>query len=152
MRWTSRRTGWLASLRLRPRRDTLNLIIEMVLPDDTITPLVAPFPGSGDRYGGNRRNDHLDLDRNRNPYRAFRRWRLRRKPHLLFFGKAACGACHLGPHLTDQQFHGIGVPQVGPGMSLADIMLFLRSLTDPAASDLGATIPASVPSGLPVGE
>ncbi len=37
-------------------------------------------------------------------------------------------------------------------MTLADIILFLRSLTDPAASDLGATIPASVPSGLPVGE
>lgn len=174
---------------------------------------------------------------------------------LLFFGKAACGSCHLGPHLTDQRFHGIGVPQVGPGMSpdepedrglervtasstdrfrfrtpplrnveltgpwmhdgayttleasvrhylntamalrsydasqlradlrashlsdpstlealaasidslveaplalsngeVADIMSFLRSLTDPAASDLGATIPASVPSGLPVGD
>ncbi len=174
---------------------------------------------------------------------------------ILFFGKAACGACHLGPHLTDQQFHGIGVPQVGPGMNpdepedrgvervtasptdqfrfrtpplriveltgpwmhdgayttleasvrhylntdaalrsydasqlredlrashlsdparvealaasidplvktplalsdgeVADIMFFLRSLTDPAASDLGAMIPTSVPSGLPVGD
>ncbi|MEO8089356.1 MAG: cytochrome c peroxidase [Gemmatimonadales bacterium] len=174
---------------------------------------------------------------------------------LLFFGKAGCGSCHLGPHLSDQQFHAIGVPQVGPGMSpdepqdrglaqvtasqadrfrfrtptlrnveltgpwmhdgayttleaavrhhlnidsslqsydasqlredlrtshlsdpatleaqaalidplvraplrlsdgeVADIILFLRSLTDPAASDLGASIPASVPSGLPVGD
>ena len=172
---------------------------------------------------------------------------------LLFFGKAACGACHLGPHLTDQRFHSIGVPQVGPGMSpnepqdrgvervtaaatdrfrfrtpplrnveltgpwmhdgayttlegavlhylntatalrsydasqlrgdlrashvsnpstldamaasidsqviaplslsdgeVADIMAFLRSLTDPGAFDLAATIPARVPSGLPV--
>jgi cytochrome c peroxidase len=34
---------------------------------------------------------------------------------LLFFGKANCGACHLGPHLTDNLFHSIGVPQVGPG-------------------------------------
>ena len=174
---------------------------------------------------------------------------------ILFFGKAACGSCHLGPHLTDQLFHGIGVPQVGPGMSpdepedrglarvtasqtdqfrfrtpplrnveltgpwmhdgayttleaavlhyldtdsalrsydasqlredlrashlsgaaavealaasidplvqapltlstgeVADILLFLRSLTDPGALDLGTTIPASVPSGLPVGD
>lgn len=174
---------------------------------------------------------------------------------LLFFGTAGCGACHLGPHLTDQRFHSIGVPQVGPGMSpdepedrgvervtasstdrfrfrtpplrnveltgpwmhdgayttleaavrhylntatalrsydvsqlradlrathvsdpstieamaasidsqavaalalsdgdVADIMSFLRSLTDPAAFDLTATIPASVPSGLPVGD
>ena len=35
---------------------------------------------------------------------------------VLFFGKAGCGACHLGPHLTDNVFHSIGVPQVGPGM------------------------------------
>lgn len=174
---------------------------------------------------------------------------------LLFFGKAGCGSCHFGPHLTDQQFHGLGVPQVGPGMSpdepedrglervtasstdrfrfrtpplrnveltgpwmhdgayttleasvrhylntatalrsydasqlredlrashlsdpsmvealaasidplveaplalsngeVADIVSFLRSLTDPAASDLAAIIPASVPSGLPVSD
>jgi cytochrome c peroxidase len=36
---------------------------------------------------------------------------------LLFFGKAGCGSCHLGPQLTDQQFHSIGVPQVGPGFA-----------------------------------
>jgi cytochrome c peroxidase len=36
---------------------------------------------------------------------------------LLFFGKAGCGSCHLGPQLTDQQFHSIGVPQVGPGLA-----------------------------------
>ena len=171
---------------------------------------------------------------------------------LLFFGKANCGSCHVGPHLTDQLFHSIGVPQVGPGMipdepddrgrervtanpaerfqfrtpplrnveltgpwmhdgayttleaavrhyidvelalrsydpsqlredlrttyapspstldamvasldsrvppvalsdaEVADIVAFLRSLTDPAASDLSATVPATVPSGLPV--
>jgi cytochrome c peroxidase len=33
---------------------------------------------------------------------------------------------------------------------VADIVSFLRSLTDPRASDLSGTIPASVPSGLPV--
>jgi cytochrome c peroxidase len=174
---------------------------------------------------------------------------------LLFFGKANCGSCHLGSQLTDQQFHSIGVPQVGPGFApespedhgrdrvtgaaaeryqfrtpplrnveltgpymhdgayttlgaavrhylntttslrsydpsqlredlrashisdpstldamaatldalvqspltlsdaeVDDIVAFLRSLTDPAARDLSAAIPPSVPSGLPVGD
>jgi cytochrome c peroxidase len=34
---------------------------------------------------------------------------------VLFFGKANCGKCHLGPLLTDQKFHNIAVPQLGPG-------------------------------------
>jgi hypothetical protein len=32
----------------------------------------------------------------------------------------------------------------------ADLVAFLKSLTDPAARDLGGLIPARVPSGLPV--
>lgn len=174
---------------------------------------------------------------------------------LLFFGKGNCGACHVGPHLTDQQFHSLGVPQIGPGFSpespedhgrervtgepdnryqfrtpplrnveltgpymhdgayttleaavrhyldtfaalrsydptqlredlpstylsngstldamaasidnrvgvpleltdadVGSIVAFLKSLTDPAARSLTGTIPASVPSGLPVGD
>ena len=174
---------------------------------------------------------------------------------VLFFGKGGCGGCHVGAHLTDQQFHSIGVPQIGPGFSpespqdhgrervtgepdnryqfrtpplrnveltapymhdgayatlegavrhyldtfsalrsydagqlredlrstyLSDnatldamagsidnrvavpleltdaditaIVAFLKSLTDPAARDLAGSIPASVPSGLPVGD
>jgi cytochrome c peroxidase len=34
---------------------------------------------------------------------------------LLFFGKAGCTACHSGPLFTDQIFHNVGVPQLGPG-------------------------------------
>ena len=34
---------------------------------------------------------------------------------VLFYGPAGCAACHAGPLLTDQQFHNIGVPQLGPG-------------------------------------
>lgn len=34
---------------------------------------------------------------------------------LLFFGDAGCGECHNGPLLTDQEYHNIGVPQLGPG-------------------------------------
>ncbi len=33
----------------------------------------------------------------------------------LFFGDAGCAECHSGPLLTDQRFHSIGAPQVGPG-------------------------------------
>jgi cytochrome c peroxidase len=33
----------------------------------------------------------------------------------LFFGRAGCSGCHAGPHLTDQAYHNIGVPQVGLG-------------------------------------
>ncbi len=32
----------------------------------------------------------------------------------LFKGKARCLMCHNGPNLTDNQFHNLGVPQVGP--------------------------------------
>ena len=39
-------------------------------------------------------------------------------------------------HLTDAQ--------------IADLVAFLKSLTDPAARDLSGLVPASVPSGLPV--
>jgi hypothetical protein len=35
---------------------------------------------------------------------------------------------------------------------VAEIVSFLKALTDPAANDLGGTIPTSVPSGLPVGD
>jgi cytochrome c peroxidase len=34
---------------------------------------------------------------------------------LLFYGEAGCATCHTGGLLTDQQFHNLAVPQVGPG-------------------------------------
>ncbi|MEN0087093.1 MAG: cytochrome c peroxidase [Pseudomonadota bacterium] len=33
----------------------------------------------------------------------------------LFFGRAKCSACHSGTLFTDQQFHALGLPPVGPG-------------------------------------
>lgn len=33
----------------------------------------------------------------------------------LFYGKAGCGSCHLGRFQTDQEFHAIAMPQLGPG-------------------------------------
>lgn len=38
-----------------------------------------------------------------------------RRGAILFFGEAGCGQCHSSSLLTDQQFHNIGVPQLGPG-------------------------------------
>lgn len=34
---------------------------------------------------------------------------------VLFFGRAQCARCHGGPALSDDRFHAIGIPQVGPG-------------------------------------
>ncbi len=33
----------------------------------------------------------------------------------LFYGKANCASCHSGTFQTDQQFHAIAMPQIGPG-------------------------------------
>jgi cytochrome c peroxidase len=35
---------------------------------------------------------------------------------VLFFGAARCGQCHTGALLTDQLFHNIGIPPLGPGL------------------------------------
>lgn len=34
---------------------------------------------------------------------------------LVFYEKAKCGTCHSGTFQTDQQFHAIAMPQIGPG-------------------------------------
>ncbi len=33
----------------------------------------------------------------------------------LFYGPAGCADCHSGPLLTDQDYHAMGAPQIGPG-------------------------------------
>ena len=33
----------------------------------------------------------------------------------LFYGEATCATCHSGPLLSDQGFHSLAVPQIGPG-------------------------------------
>lgn len=33
----------------------------------------------------------------------------------LFYGKAGCAMCHSGPLMTDQGFHAMGIPPIGPG-------------------------------------
>jgi len=38
----------------------------------------------------------------------------------LFVGKAACSACHSGPHFSDDDFHNLGVPQAGDKVPAQD--------------------------------
>lgn len=38
----------------------------------------------------------------------------------LFFGKANCASCHSGPLLSDQSFHAMGQPPIGPGKHVDD--------------------------------
>lgn len=33
----------------------------------------------------------------------------------LFYGKAGCGKCHTGTFQTDQEYHAVAMPQIGPG-------------------------------------
>jgi len=37
----------------------------------------------------------------------------------LFYGEAGCSACHSGKLFTDQQFHALGLPVLGPGRTRA---------------------------------
>lgn len=38
-----------------------------------------------------------------------------KKGAILFLSKARCVNCHSGNHFTDNKFHNVGFPQVGPG-------------------------------------
>ncbi|WP_114327324.1 cytochrome-c peroxidase [Candidatus Colwellia aromaticivorans] len=38
-----------------------------------------------------------------------------KKGMKLFYGKAGCGSCHSGALQSDQEFHAIAMPQLGPG-------------------------------------
>ena len=33
----------------------------------------------------------------------------------VFYGKGGCSECHSGPFQTDQEFHAVAMPQIGPG-------------------------------------
>ena len=53
-----------------------------------------------------------------------------KKGALLFYGDAGCATCHAGPLFTDQAYHNIAAPQLGPGKgndSLLDNGRFLET-------------------------
>ncbi len=43
-----------------------------------------------------------------------------KKGMRLFYGKAECSTCHSGKFQTDQDFHAIAMPQIGPGKGHGD--------------------------------
>jgi cytochrome c peroxidase len=58
---------------------------------------------------------------------------------LLFYGDAGCANCHAGSLLTDQKYHNLAVPQLGPGKnSTADGLDFGRYLETGADADMFA--------------
>lgn len=63
----------------------------------TFTPLSSPF----DRYVG---GDDAALNESQ------------KRGALLFYGRTRCAECHRGGLLSDQIYHNIAAPQVGPGM------------------------------------
>lgn len=54
---------------------------------------------------------------------------------LLFYGRARCSLCHTGSLLTDQRFHNIAIPQVGPGRGSATPLDLGRSEATGLAQD-----------------
>lgn len=57
---------------------------------------------------------------------------------LLFYGSAGCANCHSGNLLTDQNFHNIAIPQLGPGKNNEDGLDFGRFLETQNPNDLWA--------------
>lgn len=53
---------------------------------------------------------------------------VQQRGQALFTGKGQCASCHAGPLFTDQKFHALGVPPIGPGRT--------RKF-DPVARDVG---------------
>jgi cytochrome c peroxidase len=56
------------------------------------------------------------------PFDEFLRWgrsramsEAQKRGLALFYGKANCASCHSGKFQTDQKFHAIAMPQIGPG-------------------------------------
>jgi cytochrome c peroxidase len=54
----------------------------------------------------------------------------------VFFNKGKCGECHQGEHLSNFEFHNVGVLQIGPGKQDGDD--FGRYQWDPLAANLYA--------------
>lgn len=54
----------------------------------------------------------------------------------LFYGRANCATCHSGPLLTDQKFHALMLPPIGPGRT---------RLHDPVPRDVGRVAQSNQP-------
>ncbi len=61
-----------------------------------------------------------------------------RRGALLFYGKAGCSTCHAGTLLSDQRYHNLGVPQIGPGKGALQPLDLGRALVSGVAEDMFA--------------
>ncbi len=57
---------------------------------------------------------------------------------LLFYGEAGCSVCHSGTLLTDQRYHNLAVPQLGPGKGALEPLDVGRAMVSGMPEDLFA--------------
>ncbi|MCA9839388.1 MAG: carbohydrate binding domain-containing protein [Trueperaceae bacterium] len=90
---------------------------------DAFTTLNSPF----DRYlAGN--DSALSLDQ--------------KQGALIFYGIGKCGSCHSGALLTDNSFHNIAVPQLGPGIGSTGLDFGRFNLTGQAQEQFAFKTPS----------
>ncbi len=115
--------------------------IEMASPLDAVVATVAARPGYRRAFAQAFGDERLDIDRIAEALAAYEATRLsgnsradrfdagdesalspaERRGRELFFGRAGCNKCHLGPNYTDARFHNLGAGwrQPPPGAPLA---------------------------------
>lgn len=60
----------------------------------------------------------------------------------LFFGKARCSACHIGPNFTDHGFHNIGLDSMDPGRkAISQLEGDHGAMKTPTLRDIARTAP-----------
>ncbi|HET8733269.1 MAG TPA: cytochrome c peroxidase [Anaeromyxobacteraceae bacterium] len=120
--------------------------VEMGMTHAGVEAAVRAIRGYGRYFAEAFGDDHVDLDRiaeaiaayeatRMSGNSAFDRWdagdpkaldEKQKQGFRVFFGKAACNQCHLGPNLTDSRFHNLGVgwrppaPGADPASGFAD--------------------------------
>ena len=102
--------------------------IEMAMPLDAVVATVAARPGYRRAFAEAFGDERLDIDRVAEALAAYEGTRLsgnapadrfdagdeaaltpaQRRGRALFFGRAGCNKCHLGPNYTDSRFHNLG--------------------------------------------
>jgi cytochrome c peroxidase len=102
--------------------------IEMAMPLDAVVAVVAAQPGYRGAFAEAFGDGRLDIDRIAEALAAYEATRLsgnsaadrfdagdeaalapaQRRGRTLFFGRAGCNKCHLGPNYTDSRFHNLG--------------------------------------------
>ncbi len=102
--------------------------LEMAMPLDAVVAVVAAQPGYRRAFAEAFGDERLDIDRVAEALAAYQATRLsgnapadrfdagdeaalspsQRRGRDLFFGRAGCNKCHLGPNYTDSRFHNLG--------------------------------------------